>query len=257
MIQFVIINHMYEVAMPHFFIKSESVKNNKAIIDDKENYNHIAKSLRAKIGENILLIDENQIQHEGKIEEITSNSIKIGISKSYKSKREMEFELYLAQSPLRSDAQNTIIEKATELGIKGIYPIFTDNCALKKSVIEQKITKWQKIMFEASKQCERATVPTCFELTNIEKLIKSECFDKILVFSERSADFKLKDYMRKNPILKKQKILVIIGPEGGFSNKEFDFFKQNKITTLSLGELILKAETAVITALGNIIYEYE
>lgn len=246
-----------EVYMPHFFIKSESIKNNKAIIDDKENYNHIAKSLRAKKGESILLMDEKQMQHEGKIEEITSNSIIIDVLKNYKSKRELEFELYLAQSPLRSDAQNTIIEKATELGVKGIYPVFNDNCALKKSVIEQKITKWQKIMFEASKQCERATIPTCFELTTIEKLIKLEKFDRILAFTERSADFKLKEYMKKNPILKNQKILVIIGPEGGFSQREFDFFKQNKITTLSLGELILKAETAVITALGNIIYEYE
>lgn len=243
--------------MPHFFINSKSIENNRAIIDDKENYNHIAKSLRAKIGENILLIDENQIQHEGKIEKISSNSIGINILNSYKSKRELEFELYLAQSPLRSDSQNTIIEKATELGVKGIYPVFTDNCALKKSVIEQKIQKWQKIMFEASKQCERATIPTCFELNKLEKLITSEKFDKILAFTERSADFKLKDYLRKNPILKNQKILVIIGPEGGFSQNEFEFFKQNKITTLSLGELILKAETAVITALGNIIYEYE
>lgn len=243
--------------MPHFFIKSESIEKNKAIIDDKENYNHIAKSLRAKIGESILLMDESQIQYEGKIEEITSNSIIVNILKSYKSKRELEFELYLAQSPLRSDTQNTIIEKATELGVNGIYPVFTDNCALKKTVIEQKIQKWQKIMFEASKQCERATIPTCFELSTLENLIKSEKFDRILAFTERSADFKLKNYMRKNPILKKQKILVIIGPEGGFSDKEFAFFVQNKITTLSLGELILKAETAVITALGNIIYEYE
>lgn len=243
--------------MPHFFISSKFIESNRAIIDDKENYNHIAKSLRAKIGENILLIDENQIQYEGKIEKISSNSIEINILKSYKSKRKLEFELYLAQSPLRSDAQNTIIEKATELGISGIYPIFTDNCALKKSIIEQKTQKWQKIMSEASKQCERATIPTCFGLNKLEKLINSEKFDKILAFAERSADFKLKDYLRKNPILKNQKILVIIGPEGGFSQNEFEFFTRNKITTLSLGELILKAETAVITALGNIIYEYE
>lgn len=243
--------------MPHFFINSKSVENNKAIIDDKENYNHIAKSLRAKKGESILLMDENQMQHEGEIANITSNTIEINVLNSYKSNRELGFELYLAQSPLRSDAQNLIIEKATEQGVSGVFPVFTDNCALKKSVIEQKIQKWQKIMFEASKQCERATIPNCFELTSLEKLIKAEKFDIILAFTERSADFKLKDYLRKNPILKNQKVLVIIGPEGGFSQREFDFFKQNQITTLSLGELILKAETAVITALGNIIYEYE
>jgi 16S rRNA (uracil1498-N3)-methyltransferase len=252
------------LTMPHFFINSNNVSENIITICDKENYNHIAKSLRAKIGENILLIDENQIQYEGIIKNITSNSIGIEVVKSYKSKRKLNFELYLAQSPLRSDAQSLIVEKATELGVQGIYPIFTDNCALKKSVIEQKIQKWQKIMFEASKQCERADIPTCSGLCDMEKLINSKqgvstpCsnnnrFDKILAFTERSAKFNLKDYLKENPIQNGEKILVIIGPEGGFSPKEFDFLKDNNITTLSLGELILKAETAVIVALGNIV----
>lgn len=243
--------------MPHFFINSNNLNNNIITIADKENYNHIAKSLRAKIGESILLIDENQIQYEGKINTITSNSIGIDVIKSYKSLRNLGFKLYLAQTPLRSDAQSLIVEKATELGVTGIYPIFTDNCALKRNVIEQKIPRWQKIMLEASKQCERASIPTCFELYTMKELISNENFDRIFAFTERSADFKMKSYLRENPVLKNEKILVIIGPEGGFSKKEFEFFQKNNITTLSLVDLILKAETAVITALGNIVYEYE
>lgn len=239
--------------MPHFFINSKSVNNNMIGILDKENYNHIVKSLRAKIGESILLIDENQIQYEGAIEKINANSIEIKIIKSYKSNRSLPFRLYLAQSPLRSEAQSLIIEKATELGVDGIYPVFTDNCALKKTVISQKITKWQKIMFEASKQCERAYVPTCFEPLELEKLLKTVRFNRVLAFVERNADENLKTYLAENPILKDEKVLVIIGPEGGFSKREFEYFTQNNIQTLSLGNLILKAETAVITALGNIV----
>lgn len=239
--------------MPHFFINSKSVNDNVAVISDKENYNHIAKSLRAKIGENILLIDENQIQHEGIIEKINTNSIEIKITKSYKSTRKLPFRLYLAQSPLRSEAQSLIIEKATELGVDGVYPIFTDNCALKKSVIEQKVQKWQKIMLEASKQCERADIPTCFEPTDLDSLLKNVDSDRVLAFTERNADFHLKSYLTQNPITKDEKILVIIGPEGGFSQREFEYFKKNNITTLSLGDLILKAETAVITAIGNLV----
>lgn len=243
--------------MPHFFINSKTLNDIFIITLDDPNFNHIVKSLRSKVGENILLIDENQIQHEGKIEKLSSNSIEIKIIKSYKSTRSLGFKLCLAQSPLRSDAQSLIIEKATELGVDCIYPIFTENCSLKKSVIEQKIPKWQKIMVEASKQCERAYVPICFKLSTMENLISNEQFDRVLAFTERSADYKLKDYLRENIIKKNEKILVIIGPEGGFSTKEFEFFKKNNIMTLSLGDMILKAETAVITALGNIIYEYE
>lgn len=239
--------------MPHFFVDSKNLKNNSIIISDKDNYNHIAKSLRSKIGENILLIDENHIQHEGKIEKITQNSIEIKVIKSYKSDRYLNFKLYLAQSPLRSDAQSTIIEKATELGVDGIYPIFTDNCAVKKSVVEEKIKKWQKIMFEASKQCERAYIPTYFEPVDMETLIKNIKFDRVLAFVEKNANYKVKNYLSANPILENEKILVIIGPEGGFSAQEFEFFTQNNIITLSLGDLILKAETAAIVAIGNIV----
>lgn len=239
--------------MPHFFINSESLEDNIITISDNENYNHIVKSLRAKTGEHILLIDENQIQYEGKIEKISRNSIEIKVNKSYKSHRYLDFKLYLAQSPLRSDAQNLIVEKATELGVDGIYPIFTDNCVLKKSIISQKIKKWQKIMFEASKQCERSYIPVYFELSNLEDLLKKISFDRIFAFVEKNAKYNLKDYLKGNPILKNEKILVIIGPEGGFSEREFEFFTRNNTTTLSLGNLILKAETAIIAALGNIV----
>lgn len=243
--------------MPHFFIDSNAVSEGVITVSDKSNYIHIAKSLRSKIGEKLLLIDENQIQYEGKIEKITSNSIEVRVKKSYKSKRSLEFELYLAQSPLRSDAQTLVVEKATELGVKGLYPIYTDNCALNREAIEKKIPKWQKTMSEASKQCERAEIPLCFEMTTIQKLLENTKFDRVFAFIERQAEHALKAYLKENPVLKNEKILVIIGPEGGFSEHEFEYFKTNKIMTLSLGDLILKAETAVIMALGNIIYEYE
>lgn len=242
--------------MPHFFINSSAYKDGFVEISDKENYIHISKSLRAKIGENILLIDENGLQYEGIIQKIDSNSIEVKIEKQYKSNRELEFGLYLAQSPLRSDSQSFLIEKATELGASGIYPVYTDNCAVKKDVIKAKIPRWQKIMIEASKQCERANIPTCFGLTTLEEIIKNDKFDRIFAFFERNAKFPLKTYLRKNPIKKGEKILVVIGPEGGFSKKEFEFLEKTAVP-LSLGNLILKADTAVITAIGNIIYEFE
>lgn len=242
--------------MPHFFIKSDDVKHNKIIINDKENFNHIAKSLRIRIGEKLLLVDENQIQYETVVDEITNKEITVNVENSYKSSRSLDFGLYLAQSPLRSDAQSVIIEKATELGAEGIFPVLTDNCALNRSVIEKKIPKWQKSMYEASKQCERAYVPKCYEVTALKTLLDmKDC--KIIAFCERCSKITFRDYFNENHIKKNDKLLVIIGPEGGFSESEFELFRKKNIPMLTLGNLILKAETAVITALGNIIYEFE
>ena len=242
--------------MPHFFVGVNNIKDNFITISDAENYRHISKSLRAKIGEKLLLIDEGQIQYETVIKEINSKDIVCEIQKSYPSKRDLDFDLYLAQSPLRSDAQLTIMEKSTELGIRGVYPVITDNCALAKSVLTKKHEKWQKVMYEASKQCERAKIPTCYEPTTLEEVLSKD-FDKILVLAERSTEISLKDYLNQNPVKKGEKVLVIIGPEGGFSQKEFENFKGKNLPLITLGDLILKAETAVIVTLGNIVYEYK
>jgi 16S rRNA (uracil1498-N3)-methyltransferase len=250
--------------MPHFFINSKDIKDSKITV--REDYNHIAKSLRARVGELLLLIDENQIQYETVIEEITAREIVAGIKKHYPSKRMLPFGLYLAQAPLRSEAQNFIIEKATELGAAGIYPVMTDNCAVKKSVVDSKIAKWQRIACEASKQCERAIVPEIFAAVKLEDLLRhsegstrlspKNLFDKIIVFYERGVNVSLKKFLCKNPVKTGEKILVIIGPEGGFSQAEFEYFNARNIPAVTLGDLILKAETAVIAALGNIVYEY-
>lgn len=240
--------------MPHFFINSKSVNGN--IVEFSEDYKHLVKSLRLRAGEKLKLIDENGVSYETEVKEIKPSSIVAEIKKSYQSTRELGFDLYLAQVPLRSDAQNLLIEKATELGVVKVYPLISKNCALSKDVIEKKVDKWAKIMVESSKQCERAKIPTCSAPTDFESLLKSEKFDKIIAFCERNTEISLKEYLRGNPIKKGEKVLVIIGPEGGFSEKEFEFFTLNKILKITLGEMILRAETAVITALGNIIYEY-
>ena len=223
------------------------------IIKDADNYRHIARSLRARTGEKLLLIDENQIQYETVIKEINSKEIICEIEKSYLSKRDLDFDLFLAQSPLRSDSQLTIMEKATELGVRAVYPVFTDNCALKVNKRE----KWQKVMYEASKQCERAVIPSCMSILSLENIIKNNKDSKVIAFCERRATKTIRDFFKETPVNAGENLYVIIGPEGGFSEMEFEFMEENSIPMLTLGDLILKAETAVTVALGNIIYEYE
>lgn len=242
--------------MPHFFINSKQINNSIITINDKENYHHIARVLRARAGEKLMLIDENRLQYDTLIEKITNKEILCRIISSTHSNRSLGFDLYLAQSPLRSNSQLTVMEKSTELGAKGVYPIITDNCAVAKSVMSGKKDKWQKVMYEASKQCERAEIPTCYDITILEDVLDKN-FDKILVLAERSAEISLKEYLVQNKIHKGESVLAVIGPEGGFSDREFGIFKSRKLPLITLGNLILKADTAVVVTLGNIIYEYQ
>ena len=174
--------------MPHFFINSKDIDDKIITISDESNYQHIVKSLRSTVGESLLLIDENEIEYKTEIKYISKDSIKAEIIDSYKSNRKLKYNLYLAQSPLRSDAQITIMEKATELGVAGIYPIYTDNCVLKKNVIENKIEKWQNTRYAASKQCERANIPICFPLSSLDEVVRCRKFNKIIALCERDTE---------------------------------------------------------------------
>ena len=237
--------------MPHFLVNSNNINENNISIDDKDLYKHIIKVLRAKVGEKLLFLDENEIQYETVIENIGSSNFECKITKKYKSERKLPINLYIAQSVLNSDAQTSSIQKATELGVKGIIPLSTDNCAVKESVIKNKIEKWQKIAVESVKQCERADIPTVYDMAKIDDVVKN--YDQIIVFAERDAESDFFTYVRNNKIDKTKSILVIIGPEGGFSQKEFDFFKENNIPLITLGNLIYRADTALTAALTTVI----
>ena len=237
--------------MPHFLIKSKQVQNNLIKIDDENLYKHIIKVMRSKPGEKILFLDENKIQYETILKNIESDYFTCNIISRYKSNRTLNINLYAAQSVLNSDAQISAVQKATELGVKGIFPLCTDNCSVKKSVIESKIDKWQKIAFESVKQCERADIPKVYNLTNLEEL--TDKFEQIIVFAESDTDRNFFEYLKENPIDKTKDILIIIGPEGGFSRAEFDYFNRKNLPLITLGNLIYRADTALTAAITTII----
>lgn len=241
--------------MPHFFIKTSDINGENIKITDKSTLHHLLRVMRLKTGEKLLLTDENQTSYTARVLEISPKYIISRILKHEKADHFLKTELFLAQGVLKSDAQAFVVQKATELGVKGVFPLVTDNTVVKPSVVDAKIEKWSKYALEAVKQCERTDIPTVFERTTIEKLLESGEFDTIIACVERSQESTLKSALKK--IENKGKILVIIGPEGGFSERETELFKKYEIFRVSLGKLILRAETAVISALSNIIYELE
>lgn len=244
--------------MPHFFISTSDVKQDIITVSDRENFHHIVKVLRTKIGETLLLVDENRTQYKVEVKSIDKKSITTKVVETLKSHNILDLQLYLAQGVLKSDAQNLVIQKATELGVKGIIPLITDNSVIKQSVVHDKLSKWQKIANEAVKQCERVDFPKIHAPVTLKEIIESNDFDIKIACVEREAEQSLKACLQfvKNKI-KNAKILVIIGPEGGFSAKEFELIKHADIYSAGLGKLILRAETAVICALSNTIYELE
>ena len=113
--------------MPHFFISTIDVNQDIITVSDKENFHHIARVLRSKVGETLLLVDENRTQYKVVIQNIDSKSITTKVVETLKANHCLDLSLYLVQSVLKTDAQNFVMQKATELGIKKIIPVITDN----------------------------------------------------------------------------------------------------------------------------------
>src|SRR5574344_1359054 len=244
--------------MPHFFISSKDINKDTISISDKENYHHIAKVMRAKTGENLLLVDENRIQYNVVIKNIDSQSITTKVVETKKSENYLKLNLVLMQSVLKTEAQSLVIQKATELGVKKIIPFISDNSVIKHDVACQKTSKWQKIANEAVKQCERVDFPIVSKTHTYKEIVEDKDCNIKIACVERANTESLKACLQKINLTPKSQIAVIIGPEGGFSAKELNMLEENKeIHKVSLGKLILRAETAVITALSNVIYELE
>lgn len=243
--------------MPHFFIQKKDISENKIRITEKSTFHHLARVMRAKEGETLLLVDENQTQYSTKIINITNEFIEAEIIKKTLINHSLKLNLYLAQSVLKNDAQNFVIQKSTELGVKGIIPVCTDNCVIKESVVDSKIEKWKKIASEAVKQCERTDIPQILKREKLKDILGSTEYKIKLACVERSDKTKMKKVLQNLQIEKNDKILVIIGPEGGFSHEELNLLEKSDIHKVSLGNLILRAETAAVSALSNIIYELE
>jgi len=116
---------MYYLYMPHFFVKSNSIKNNIIEVQDKELLKHLLSSLRIKKGEILSFFDENKIEYKTNVLEITKNYIKAEIIKKYPSNRFLKLDIYLMASILKQDAFFELISGVTQLGVKGLYPVYT------------------------------------------------------------------------------------------------------------------------------------
>jgi len=240
--------------MPHFFIKKENINNNFITVSDKETLNHLVTVRRVKIGEDILFFDGEKTEYFCKIRSVSQRELKAEITDSYKSERELKYDISVAKCVLKSDADFSAIQKATELGVKRIIPIISDNCAVNPKIIRAKSDKFQKIADESVKQCERIDFPIVESPLGIDEVIKRKDFDLIIVFSEKEKELTIKKFFAQNPY-KGQSILIVTGPEGGFSEREFKLFEDYKISQLTLGKLIMRADTALTAAVYGVIQE--
>ena len=198
--------------------------------------------------------------YEAEINLIQADLIEAKITDKYFSDKTLKINITLAQSVIKSQKQDFLIQKATELGVKTIIPVVSKNTVVKFDSEKDKLSKiqrWQKIVYESAKQCKRGDLAEIKPVSSFDEVVNLEGFDLKIVCSEKENTVSVKQFLSKNKVDKNADILLVIGPEGGWDNKEINKFAEKGFASVSLGKLIYRAETAATVAISHIIYEYE
>ena len=254
--------------MSKFFVKTEQIENNNIIING-DDVNHIINVLRMKKGDEIQVCNqETGDNYNAQITQYTKNEVDCEIIERINKTTESDVNITLFQGLPKFEKMELIIQKNTEVGVKRIVPVIMERTVVKidEKVASKKLERWQKIAEIAAKQSMRDIIPNIDNITKLKEIDTTE-YDVVLVAYENEEHNKLKDELQKlskkiegtnsNNNEENFNIAIVIGPEGGISEKEIELLAEKNAKFVSLGRRILRTETAGLVMAGNILYELE
>lgn len=205
---------------------------------------HAAIALRLKIGQTITLFDGQGQEAMAQITDLKRRNVTVTIESLHAISRESPLAIHLAQGFSKSDKMELVVQKAVELGVAHFTPLLTQHAPIKldEKRLEKKAHQWEKIIQSASEQCGRNTLMRLHPFTHFNDYVNSVAGQPALFLDPRSeANFNTVS----SP---KGKIHLLIGPEGGFSIEEQEHAIQAGCIGISLGQRILRTETATLAA---------
>lgn len=241
-----------------FFIDSKNIVDNQVAISDTA-LKHITKALRLGKGDRIWLGDERKKRYLIELTEVDYKKATGRILETREVSDAPAVEIILLQSVLKGEKMDILIQKASELGVSKVIPVITERTIVKfsESRISSKEKRWQSIAREASQQSGRWDVPEIAPITDFKYIFeKIGKVDLGLILWEDERENRLKTVLRRYKSDGIKRISAFIGPEGGFAEKEIALARENGFISVSMGDLILRAETAAIIIMGIIQYEF-
>ena len=230
--------------MQRYFIK------NKDMLLEESDIRHIKKVMRMNINDKIEVVYNNKLH----ICEITSlEPFNIKVIEELDENKKTKIELTVAVALVKEQKMDLILQKLTELGVSKIIPVSMERSIVKldKERFNKKKVRWESICKEASEQSKRTNIPIIEDIKSIKDLTKEDA-DLKLVASTKEKEKLLNYYLQS--IEECAKIIMVIGPEGGISDREEDILVSNGYNRVSFGNLIFRVETATIYVASIINY---
>lgn len=234
--------------MQRYFIEEEL--NKQMIITDKEITHHMANVMRNQIGEEICLVHNKQ-EAIYQISQISANELALDLVKQIDGNNELNCNVDAAIAFLKKDNFELSLQKLVELGVHQVKPIkFERNVVKLDGKWHKKSKRYEEILKSAAKQSRRNYIPMIDEPQTLKQFDFTN-YDLVIVCYELEKTTSLYDL--DQAMAKATNILFLIGPEGGISENEITLLKEkDNVRIITLGKRILRAETAVISTMGNI-----
>ena len=237
------------------YFTSEEEINDELVKIEGTDAKHLKNTLRAQIGEEVSIVTDAG-EYVASIIDFENDSVICKIKYKTDINNEASIHITLCQGLPKQAKMEDIIQQNTEVGVKSFIPLITERTVVKlndKSRELKKLDRWRKIAHESSKQSKRNIVPTVEDILTVNELvnkIKDEGA-KIIVPYELEGNKTMKEALAS----KSDRYYIIIGPEGGFDEKEIKKFQEIGADIVTLGKRILRTETAGIVASSVILYE--
>lgn len=236
--------------MFNFFV-DESMKQGDCYYISGADFNHIKNVLRMKEGEEFLVSCDGR-SDLCTLEEFQGDTAIAKITEENFQNTELPIKIYLFEGLPKSDKMELIIQKCVELGVHAVIPTEMSRCVVKleEKKKKSKIQRWQAISESAAKQSKRNTVPEIMNIMSYKEALKfAETLDLLLVpYESKNGMADTKDAL--SLIKNGMSVGILVGPEGGFDEKEINEAMNMGAKVISLGKRILRTETAAITATG-------
>ena len=218
---------------------------------------HLMHVMRAKEGQEVIVVDaENQVARMA-MSAFREGVVTLTLQERLAADTESPIGLVLAQCLLKADKMDLVVQKAVELGAVGVIPVRSQNCVVrydaKKAAARR--GRWQKIADEAAKQCGRTALLSVAAVTDLNDFLQQNAASaetELIFFYENEQDQTVKSYLSQ---VQAKRIVLLVGPEGGFSLDEAAAVAAASGHSVTLGPRILRAETAALTALAVVQYE--
>lgn len=217
---------------------------------------HLMHVMRAKPGQEVVVVDDDGKVGRMEMVAFSPEAVTLELREELAADTESPLELILAQCLLKADKMDTVVQKAVELGATGVMPIRSHNCVVRYDAkkAENRRSRWQKIADEAAKQCGRTAlieVDPITSLTSFCEEMKQKGTDVVFCYENEEQET-AKACLQS---LTGSRIVLLIGPEGGFTLEEAAAVMAAGGHSVTLGPRILRAETAAVAGLSIVQYE--